>query len=159
MAKSLVRMECAERLLMSTSSAISQIVTRSFHITLAITWSFWLVEGRLEHEVQPSLNWLYHSLICVMSIASSLKAIQIFSMISTWLSLSFWLFHQFIYNENPTRALNTSSLKCCLPSMDAIVTGEETFMHTYDGSRLLHACAPHLFLKTDNLRRLVPIFR
>ena len=26
----------------------------------------------------------------------------------------------FPYNENPTRALNTTSLKCCLPSTDAI---------------------------------------
>ena len=24
-------------------------------------------------------------------------------------------FHQFPYNENPTRALNTITLKCCLP--------------------------------------------
>ena len=26
----------------------------------------------------------------------------------------------FPYNDNPTRALNTTSLKCCLPSTDAI---------------------------------------
>ena len=29
-------------------------------------------------------------------------------------------FHHFPYNENMTRALNTISLKCCLPSTDAI---------------------------------------
>ena len=29
-------------------------------------------------------------------------------------------FHHFPHNENPTRALNTTSLKCCLPSTDAI---------------------------------------
>ena len=29
-------------------------------------------------------------------------------------------FHHFPYNENPTRALNTTSLKCCLLSTDAI---------------------------------------
>ena len=30
------------------------------------------------------------------------------------------LFHRFSYNENLTRTLNTTSLKCCLPSTDAI---------------------------------------
>ena len=29
-------------------------------------------------------------------------------------------FRHFPYNENPTRVLNTASLKCCLPSTDAI---------------------------------------
>jgi hypothetical protein len=29
-------------------------------------------------------------------------------------------FRHFSYNENPTRALNTASLKCCLPLIDAI---------------------------------------
>jgi hypothetical protein len=30
------------------------------------------------------------------------------------------LFHRFPYNKNLMRALNTTSLKCCLPSADAI---------------------------------------
>ena len=36
---------------------------------------------------------------------------------------SFW---NFPYNENPTRALNIISLKCCLPSTDAIDSREKT---------------------------------
>jgi hypothetical protein len=32
----------------------------------------------------------------------------------------FQSFHDFPYNGNPMRALNTTSLKCCLPSTDAI---------------------------------------
>ena len=36
----------------------------------------------------------------------------------------------FPYNENPTRALNTTSLKCCLPSTDGI-TSRKKFMHAY----------------------------
>ena len=35
----------------------------------------------------------------------------------------------FPYNENPTRAVNTTSLKCCLPSTDAI-----------DRQEKIHAC-------------------
>ena len=98
-AKSLVRIECAKKVLMSTSSEISQIVTWWSHITTATTlvmiWSFWLIEGWPEHgwlstDVQPPLNLLYHSLIRVMPIPSSLKGIWIFWMVSTWLSLSFW---------------------------------------------------------------------
>ena len=34
-----------------------------------------------------------------------------------------------VYNENPTRALNTTSLKCCLPSIDAIDRREK--IHTW----------------------------
>jgi hypothetical protein len=34
-------------------------------------------------------------------------------------------FHRFSYNENLMRALNTTSLKCCLPSTDAIVRWEK----------------------------------
>ena len=30
------------------------------------------------------------------------------------------MFRHFPYNENPTRTLNSTSLKCCLPSTDAI---------------------------------------
>ncbi|UYV81457.1 hypothetical protein LAZ67_20001241 [Cordylochernes scorpioides] len=52
MAKSSVRMECAEKVLMSTSSSFSRIVKRRSDITiaftLAMTWSFRLVEGRPE---------------------------------------------------------------------------------------------------------------
>ena len=32
----------------------------------------------------------------------------------------FQKFRHFYFNENPTRALNTTTLKCCLPSTDAI---------------------------------------
>ena len=35
----------------------------------------------------------------------------------------------FPYNENPTIALNTTSLKCCLPSTDAVDRREK--MHAY----------------------------
>ena len=38
-------------------------------------------------------------------------------------------FRHFSYNENPTRALNTASLKCCLPSTDAIDRRER--IHAY----------------------------
>ena len=34
---------------------------------------------------------------------------------------------KFLYNENPTRALNTTSLKCCLPSTDAIHRWEKVY--------------------------------
>ena len=43
-------------------------------------------------------------------------------------------FSHFSYNENPTRALNSSSLKCCLPSTDPI-TGGKKFTYAYGGSR------------------------
>jgi hypothetical protein len=36
------------------------------------------------------------------------------------------------HNENPPNALNTTSLKCCLPSTEAI-DRRETFTHAYDG--------------------------
>ena len=35
------------------------------------------------------------------------------------------MFHHFPYNGNLTRALNTTSLKCCLPSTDAIDSREK----------------------------------
>ena len=38
------------------------------------------------------------------------------------------LFHYFPYNENPTRALNTTSLKYYLPSIDAIDRRERIHM-------------------------------
>ena len=34
-------------------------------------------------------------------------------------------FRHFPYNENPTRAQNTSSLKCCLPSTDTVLRREK----------------------------------
>jgi len=49
-------------------------------------------------------------------------------------------FCHFTYNENPTRALNTTSLKCCLPSTDAI-DRREKFTYAYGGSRSPHASA------------------
>ena len=47
-------------------------------------------------------------------------------------------FRHFPYNENSTRALNTTSLKCCLPSTDAI-DRREKFTYPYEGSRSPHA--------------------
>ena len=38
------------------------------------------------------------------------------------------LFHHFLYNDNLTRAINTTSLKCCLPSTDTIDRWEK--IHT-----------------------------
>ena len=43
-------------------------------------------------------------------------------------SLLLQLFRRFAYNESPTRALNTTSLKCCLPSTDVIDRQEK--IHT-----------------------------
>jgi hypothetical protein len=98
-AKSSVKMKCTELVLIPTSSASSQPVTwRSCMIkvhTWSVSLSFRLVEGLLEWaslstDVQPSLNQLYHSLICVMPIALSPKIHWIFWMVSTWLLPSFW---------------------------------------------------------------------
>jgi hypothetical protein len=44
----------------------------------------------LSADVQSSLKQLNHSLICVAPIASSLKARQIFQIVSALESLSFW---------------------------------------------------------------------
>ena len=52
-------------------------------------------------------------------------------------------FHHFPYNENPTRALNTDSLKCCLASTDAI-DRREKFTYAYEGLRSPHTSALHL---------------
>ena len=38
-------------------------------------------------------------------------------------------FRHFLYNENPTKPLNTTSVKCCLPSTDVI-----------DRQEKIHAC-------------------
>jgi len=68
-------MECADKELKPTASAISRIVKWCSRITtaftLAMTLSFRHVDGRpelgsLSTDVRPSLNRLYHSLICVM---------------------------------------------------------------------------------------------
>ena len=99
MAKTSVKMECTEPVLIPTSSASSRTVTRRSCMTKVCTWSvslsFWLVEhlqarASLSTKVRPSLNRLHHSLICVMPVASSLKTRWIFRMVSTWLSPSFW---------------------------------------------------------------------
>ena len=50
-------------------------------------------------------------------------------------------FCHFPYNENLTKALNTTSLKWCLPSTDAI--DRKNFTHVYEGSRSPHASAFH----------------
>ena len=51
-------------------------------------------------------------------------------------------FRHFPNNANPTRALNTTSLKYCLPWTDAIGRREK-FTHAYKGSRLPYASAYH----------------
>ena len=48
----------------------------------------------------------------------------------------------FPYKENPTRALNIISLKCCLPSTEAI-DRRQKLTHACEDSRLLHASSPH----------------
>ena len=50
--------------------------------------------------------------------------------------------HHFPYNENPTRALNSTPLKCFLPSTDAIDRYEK-FTHAYEGSWSPHASMLH----------------
>jgi hypothetical protein len=51
-------------------------------------------------------------------------------------------FRHFPYNQNPMRALDTTSLKSCLPLTDAI-DRREKFTHAYEGSRSPNASAPH----------------
>ena len=48
----------------------------------------------------------------------------------------------FPYNENPTRALNTTSLKCCLPSTDTIKRQEKIHacIHMKIQGCLMQAC-------------------
>ena len=81
-AKSSVKMGCTEPVLIPTSNASSRMVTRWSCMTKVHTWSmsssFRLVEGlperaSLSTDVRPSLNRLYHSLICVMPMPSSPK--------------------------------------------------------------------------------------
>jgi hypothetical protein len=50
-------------------------------------------------------------------------------------------FHHFPYNENLTRALNTTSLKCCLPSTDTIDRWEKnSHMRMKVQGCLMQAC-------------------
>ena len=51
-------------------------------------------------------------------------------------------YRHFANNENPTRALNTTSLKCRMPSTDPIDKWEK-ITHSYKGSRSPHASALH----------------
>ena len=97
--KSSVTVECTGPVLIPTSSASSRTVTRRSCMTKVRTWSmslsFRLVEGLPERallstDVRPSLNLLYHFLICVMPMASSPKTRWILRKVSTWLSPSFW---------------------------------------------------------------------
>ena len=132
-------MECTEPVLIPTSSTSSRTVTRWSCMTKARTWSmsssFWLLEGlpervSLSTNVQPSLNWLYHSLICVMPMASSLKTCWIFRMVSTQLSPNFWQNLTqyccssrsviFAENNNATRIAYTLSLTRWLHATDAV---------------------------------------
>jgi hypothetical protein len=80
MDKSSVKMECTEPVLISTPSVSSRTVTQWSCMTKVCTWSmsssFRFVEGLPVRalpstDVRPSLNRLYHSLICVMPMASS----------------------------------------------------------------------------------------
>ena len=51
-------------------------------------------------------------------------------------------FRHFTYNENPTRALNATSLKCCLSSTDAIYRRERNH-ECFGGSRSPYESALH----------------
>ena len=97
--KSSVKTECAEPVLIPTSSTSSRTVTRRSCMAKVRTWSmsssFWLVEGLPERSslstaVRPFFNRFYRSLICVIPMASSPKPRWNFWMVSTWLSPSFW---------------------------------------------------------------------
>ena len=103
--------------------------------------SFRLVEGlperaSLSTDVRPPMNWLNHSLICVIPMASSLKTRWIFRMVSTWLSPSFWQnlmqyrcsSHSVIFteNNNAMRAVYTLSLTRWLHATDAICWREKS---------------------------------
>ena len=99
MAKSSVKMECTESVLIPPSSASSGTVTRRSCMTIVRTWSmsssFRLIEDlpertSLSTDVRSSLNRFHHSLICVMPMASSPKTHRIFRVVFTWLSPSFW---------------------------------------------------------------------
>jgi len=137
-------MEYTEPVLIPTSSASSRTVTRWSCMTKVRTWSmsssFRLVEGiperaSLSTDVRPSLNRLYHSLICVMPMASSPKTCWIFRMVSTWLSPSFWQnLMQYRYssrsvifaeNNNATRAAYRLSLTRWLHATDAVCWREK----------------------------------
>jgi len=137
-------MDCTEPVLSPTSSASSRTGTWQSCMTKVCTWSmsssFRLVEGlpervSLSTDMRPSLNRLYHSLICVMPMASSLKNPWIFQMVSTWLSPSFWQnlmqyccsSHYVIFaeNNNATRAAYTRSLIRWLHATDAVCWREK----------------------------------
>ena len=142
-------MECTEPVLIPTSSVCYRTVTRRSCMTKVRAWStsssFRLVEclpGRvsLSAELRPSLNRLYHSLICVMPMASSPKPRCILRMVSTWLWPSFWQ-NLMKYpsscrsvilaeNNNATRAVYTLSLTRWLNATDAVCWREK-----------FHACA------------------
>ena len=144
-AKSSVKMECTEPVLIPISFAFSRTVTRRSCMTKVHTWSmsssFRLVESLPERaslsiDVRPCLNRLYHSLICVMTIASSPKTRWIFRMVSTWLSPSFWQnllqdrcsSHSVIFAEfnNATRAAYTLSITRWLHATDAVCWQEKS---------------------------------
>jgi len=126
MAKSSVKMECTEPVPIPTSYASSQTVTwRSCMPKSALgQWvrHFGLLRAyRNERRSPPTcghMNRLYHSLICVMPMASSPKTRWIFRMVSTWLPPSFWqnLMQYrcssrsviFAENNNATRAAYTT---------------------------------------------------
>ena len=136
MAKYSARTKYAEKVLISTFLIISRLVTLRSRITtaftFAMTWSFRLVEDRPEHgsfsfDVRLSLNRLYRSLIRVTPVVSSpesrLKLPNGFHLtrpVSDKKNFSDST-SNFPYDENNfTRTLNTISLKCYLPSTDAI---------------------------------------
>jgi len=137
-------MECTEPVLIPTSSASSRTVTRWSCMTKVRTWSmsssFRLVEvlperASLSTDLRPSLNQLYHSLICVMPVASSPKTRWIFRVVSTWLAPSFWQNLMqcrcsscsviFTETNNATHAAYTLSLTRWLHATDAVCWREK----------------------------------
>ena len=132
-------MKCTEPVLIPTSPASSWMVTQRTYVTIVCTWSmsssFWLVEGlpeqaSLSTDVRPSLNQLYHPLICVMPMASSPKTCWIFQMVSTWLLPSLWqnlmqyqcmgCFIIFAENNNAVHAAYALWLTCWLHATDSV---------------------------------------
>lgn len=139
MFKSSRKIECAESLLIPTSSPIFRTVKLRAAITrfstLATTASFRAVCGLLErcslsNDVQPFFNQLDHSLICITPIALSPNACWILRIVSLRESPSFWqnLMHylysirSIILRENPTNTCHTTLLNGQHPATDIELT-------------------------------------
>ena len=134
-----------------------------------MTWSFRHVDWRPKHGslstiVWPSLNRLYQSLICVVSIAPSPKAVWIFWMVSTWLLTSFWqnLMQYRCFSRSAIfLAMKNQQKHYTLPHSNAacqqltLSTGGKNFMCTNVQDQLvqMHMIQTHqVFAKTNKVR-------